>query len=380
MTLATSMQDQTYMQRALELARQGLATTFPNPRVGCVVVKNNQVVGEAYHRYAGEAHAEILALEQAGSAAQDASLYVTLEPCCHYGRTPPCCDRIIQSGIRRVVAAVQDPSKKVDGHGLKMLQEHGIEVVTGVLSTEAIDLNCGFFSLHQQQRPWIRIKSAMTLDGRIAHTHGAGNWVSSQASRRDVQFWRARSDVLLTSSGTVKVDDPQLTVRLLPEELGISKAIRQPLRVVVDSHLKTSLQAKIYRQKTVVATCSQDSKKLDTFSKSLEQAGGSLWQFEGNQAGRVPLDQLFQKLGHAGCLEVQVEAGAGLVGALLSEELCDELLLYQAPVVYGRGPLFLDGERWQQSFQNLSFTWKETKRLDQDLRLRLAVKQDRADV
>ncbi|MGU9977978.1 MAG: bifunctional diaminohydroxyphosphoribosylaminopyrimidine deaminase/5-amino-6-(5-phosphoribosylamino)uracil reductase RibD [Candidatus Oxydemutatoraceae bacterium WSBS_2016_MAG_OTU14] len=364
-----SDQDKTYMCRALELAHKGLTTTFPNPRVGCVIVQNDTIVGEGYHQYAGEPHAEVLALKQAGDKAQGATLYVTLEPCTHQGKTPPCCPHIIERGIVRVVVAVKDPSKKVCGKGIEALQASGIQVAVGVMMDSAIDLNCGFFKRHQKQRPWVRIKSAITLDGRIALNHGKSNWISSQASQRDVQFWRARSDVLLTSSGTVNIDNPRMTVRLTAEELGIDR-VRQLQCVVVDSNLKTSPSATIYKQQAIVAHCSQNTERI----KAFEEAGILLWRFNSNEQGRVPLVQLMNRLAQDEWMEVQVEAGTGLVGALLAENLCDELLLYVAPCVYGRGPLFLDSEQWGQTLNNNGFVWKETQQIDTDFRMRLHAK------
>ncbi|MGL4185965.1 MAG: bifunctional diaminohydroxyphosphoribosylaminopyrimidine deaminase/5-amino-6-(5-phosphoribosylamino)uracil reductase RibD, partial [Thiotrichaceae bacterium] len=219
------------MALALQLAKRGLYTTQPNPRVGCVIVKQGQIVGEGWHERAGEPHAEVYALQQAAEQARDADVYVTLEPCAHFGRTPPCANALVQAGVKRVVVAMLDPNPLVSGKGLAILQQAGIETAIGLLETEARALNPGFISVMQRKRPYIRLKSAMSLDGRTAMVSGESVWITGEAARRDVQFWRAQAGAVLTGINTVLFDDPSLNVRLTAAELGIQGNVRQPVRV-----------------------------------------------------------------------------------------------------------------------------------------------------
>lgn len=230
--------DHRYMTRALELARRGLYTTHPNPRVGCVLVKEGAIVGEGWHVRAGESHAEVLALQQAGDRARGAAVYVTLEPCAHQGRTPPCSEALIRAGVSRVIAAVRDPDPRVAGKGLARLQDAGIETQTGLLAEEARALNAGFFQRLDARRPWVRLKLAMSLDGRTALASGQSHWITGEAARRDVQYWRAQSSAVLTGIGTVLADNPRLNVRL-------SGDWRQPVRVVLDTRLRISPDARL---------------------------------------------------------------------------------------------------------------------------------------
>lgn len=323
--------DAEYMQRALALARRGLYTTHPNPRVGCVIVKDGRVVGEGFHLRTGEVHAEVAALGQAGAAAHGADVYLTLEPCSHHGRTPPCCDALLKAGVGRVLIAADDPNPLVDGGGVRALAAGGVSVVHGLCADEAQRLNRGFFSRMRCGRPWVRIKSAISLDGRTALACGKSAWISGEAARRDVQFWRAQSHALMTGHGTVIADDPRLDVRLSARQLGISGRPRQPLRIVVDSKLRTSPQAAVYRRnhgRVILATCANAA------SRAFEDAGVTVLQFE--SGGKVPLDALFATLAADFEInEVQVEAGSVLCGALIEAGLCDELLLYVAPKLIG---------------------------------------------
>ena len=357
-----------HMEYALKLAKKGLYTTLPNPRVGCVIIKNGHIVGEGWHQYAGDDHAEIVALRQAGKQAQGASVYVTLEPCTHWGKTPPCCDALIEAKVAKVIIAVQDPTEKVNGQGIEKLRQHGIEVLDNILADRARALNPGFFSLAEKQRPWIRIKSAMTLDGRTALESGVSSWISGKMSRADVQHWRAQSDVLLTGFGTVIADDPQLNVRLDATELDIPGNVRQPLRLVVDRRLRTIPQAKIYHQAgdVVVATCSDDTVAID----ALGEQNVAVWQFKAIDQ-YVPLAELFMRLGREGFCEVQVEAGAGLVGALLEANLCDEMLLYIAPSLFGSGRPLAQMKRIDTMTQRQRFAWKDVVQIGDDLRVLL---------
>jgi len=315
--------DHEYMALALQLAERGLYTTTPNPRVGCIIVKQGAVVGRGWHERAGLPHAEVHALQQAGSAAQGATAYVTLEPCSHVGRTPPCADALIRAGVARVVAALQDPNPKVAGQGLTRLQAAGIATASGLMQHLAHDLNIGFISRMERSRPWVRLKLAASLDGRTALANGASQWITGEPARNDVQRWRARACAILTGVGTVLHDDPQLNVRNL--EIG-----RQPLRVVVDSQLRTPPGARIARPGTLVVCAGMDSSR----ALALQRSGVEVIALP-DAHGQVDLARLLQELAARQINELHVEAGARLNGALVKLGLADELLLYLAPKLMG---------------------------------------------
>jgi len=319
-----SAADHACMARALRLAARGLCTTTPNPRVGCVIVRDGQVVGEGWHQRAGEAHAELHALNQAGVLARGAVAYVTLEPCSHHGRTPPCADALVAAGVERVVVAVEDPDPRVVGGGLARLRTAGISVETGLLADAARETNVGFFARMTRGMPWVRVKIAASLDGKTALNNGASQWITGSDARRDAHRLRARSCAILTGSGTVLADDPQLTVRAVETE-------RQPLRVVLDSRLRMAPQAKILAGgNTLVATSSEEAEKIN----ALRQAGAEVVVLPAED-GRPSLRALLKELGRREINEVTVEAGARLNGALLAAGLVDELVVYCAPVVLG---------------------------------------------
>ena len=316
--------DHAYMAQALRLAERGMFTTTPNPRVGCVLVKDGAVVGEGWHAKAGEPHAEPLALAVAGAAARGATAYVTLEPCSHHGRTPPCADALIAAGVVRVVAAMTDPNPLVAGQGLAALAAAGIATACGLLESEAQEINIGFVSRMTRGRPWLRLKAAASLDGKTALNNGVSQWITGPDARRDGHRWRARACAILTGIGTVKDDDPQLTVRDVATP-------RQPLRVVVDSKLETPLAAKILQEGNVlVAGAVADAAKV----AALQAAGAEVF-IQPNAAGKVDLAALLAELGRRGINEVHAEAGFKLNGSLLREGLVDELLLYLAPCLVG---------------------------------------------
>lgn len=319
-----SATDHACMARALALARQGLNTTTPNPRVGCVLVSNGTTVGEGSHRRAGEPHAEALALQQAGEQARGATAYVTLEPCSHYGRTPPCADALIAAGVVRVVVAMEDPNPLVSGRGLERLRASGVITAHGLLEQEARELNIGFHSRMTRGRPWLRLKAASTLDGKTALNNGVSQWITGPAARADGHRWRARACAILTGIGTVKGDDPELTVRAIPCE-------RQPLRILIDARLDVSPAARILQgEPIVIATASQDTEKV----ARLTDAGHRLLLLP-NDDGKVDLTALMNELGRLNLNEVHVEAGFKLNGSLLREGYVDELLLYLAPMLVG---------------------------------------------
>ena len=321
--------DQRYMARALELAKKELISPHPNPRVGCVLVSDGQIIGEGWHARAGESHAEAMALEAArGQNLRGATVYVTLEPCNHHGRTPPCADALIEAGVGRVIAAMEDPNPLVAGQGMERLRAQGIQVQTGLMGDQAEMLNRGFIKRMTGGRPWVRVKSAMSLDGRTALASGDSKWISSPAARRDVQRLRASSDAILTGIGTVLADDPSLTLR--EAELGIEPT-RQPLRVVLDSRGRLSRKARLLQQ---------DGRVLHVTAGASPVAGshieGLVLQAEGLDEERaIDLQRVMDALGQRNINEVQVEAGSVLTGALLSAGLVDEWIIYMAPCLLG---------------------------------------------
>lgn len=316
--------DHGMMARALQLAERGLWTTSPNPRVGCVLVREGEIVAEGWHERAGEPHAEVHALRAAGELARGATAYVTLEPCSHHGRTPPCAEALIGAGVSRVVAAMRDPNPLVAGNGLAMLQAAGIETACGLLENEARELNIGFVARMTRGRPWLRLKAAASLDGKTALNNGVSQWITGLEARRDGHRWRARACAILTGIGTVRDDDPQLSVREVDTP-------RQPLRVVVDSKLEIPLTAKILRGGPVLVAAAVDDEKR----ANLLRATGAEVVVLPNPHGKVELSGLLEELGRRGINEVHVEAGFKLNGSLLREGLVDELLLYLAPCLIG---------------------------------------------
>jgi diaminohydroxyphosphoribosylaminopyrimidine deaminase/5-amino-6-(5-phosphoribosylamino)uracil reductase len=355
-----STEDHVHMARALRLAEQGLFTTTPNPRVGCVIVCDGVVVGEGWHEKAGGPHAEVHALRASGERARGATAYVTLEPCSHHGRTPPCANALIDAGVTRVVAAMRDPNPQVAGRGLELLTLAGINVQVGLLETEARELNIGFISRMTRGRPWVRLKTASSLDGKTALLNGKSKWITGPAARADVQRWRARACVILTGSGTVLADDPQMNVRDLDTP-------RQPLKVIVDSRLATPPNAKILHGGAFIACAEADSARR----AALEAAGAQILELSGVD-GRVDLAALLREFGRQGINEVHVEAGATLNGALLAAGLVDEWVSYIAPVAVGHSArgLFNMPELTEMAGRQY-FSLFDTRLLGPDLRLRL---------
>ena len=310
--------DHAMMRRALELAQKGLYTTTPNPRVGCVITKSEKVVGEGWHEKAGGPHAEVIALEKAGADAAGATLYVNLEPCNHQGRTPPCTEKIVRSGVKRVVAAMRDPNPKAAGGGAA-LEAAGIRFEHGLMEQEARELNLGFVSRVTRGRPWVRLKIAATLDGRTALQDGASQWITGAEARRDGHHWRARACAVLTGAGTVRVDDPRLTVREV-------KTSRQPLRVIVDSRLETPPAARILQGERALVFAATDGALPNAEVVCLP-----------NQNQKVDLPAMLEELARRGVNELHVEAGFRLNGSLVREGCVDEFLLYFNPSFLGDG-------------------------------------------
>jgi len=315
--------DHEYMAHALRLAQRGLYTTTPNPRVGCVIVRDGAVVGEGWHERAGAPHAEVNALAAAGDRARGATAYVSLEPCHHHGRTPPCDEALIAAGVARVVAAMRDPDARTAGLGLERLIQAGVGTASGVLEHEAREINIGFVSRLTRGRPWVRMKIAASLDGKTALLNGKSRWITGEAARTDGHHWRARACAVLTGIGTVRDDDPQLTVRAV-------ETPRQPRRVVVDSRLETPLTARILAGGALIACAVEDKTKIG----QLQNQGAEVIVMP-NAAGKVELPALMRELGRREINELHVEAGCKLNGSLIIEGCVDELLLYLAPCLIG---------------------------------------------
>lgn len=327
MSTERAVLDAHYMARALELARKGLYSTHPNPRVGCVIVRDGEVVGEGWHERAGEPHAEVHALRQAGERARGACAYVTLEPCSHHGRTPPCAEALVKAGVARVVAAMQDPNPQVAGNGLKRLADAGIEVASGVLEAEARALNPGFLKRMEHGLPYVRVKLAMSLDGRTAMASGESQWITGPAARSAVQRLRARSSVVLSSASSVLADNARMTVR--GAELGLEADTaalalsRPPLRVLIDGRLRLPLDAPFYQAgPALVVTAAEDDPRYAANGQELLRLPGA--------DGQVDLRQLLVELARRGINEVLVEAGPGLAGAFAQLGLVDEYQLFIA--------------------------------------------------
>ena len=357
--------DSVWMASALQLAERGLYTTSPNPRVGCVLVKQGKLLAEGWHEKAGAAHAEVHALRVAGTQAKGATAYVTLEPCSHHGRTPPCAEALIAAGVARVVVAMQDPNPQVAGQGIARLRKAGIEVECGLMEAAARELNPGFISRMTRGTPWIRSKIATSVDGRTALNNGASQWITAASARRDGHHWRARSCAVVTGIGTVLADDAQLSVRDVA-------TTRQPLRAVLDSKLRMPGKARILQGGgTLIYTALQDAQKIST----LEQAGASVIVIPNTQ-GQVDLAACLKDLATRGMNEVLVEAGRSLNGALLQAGLIDELVLYQAPQLLGdmaRGMVQL-GELTSLD-QRIELEWQDVRSIGKDLRIVARVKR-----
>jgi diaminohydroxyphosphoribosylaminopyrimidine deaminase / 5-amino-6-(5-phosphoribosylamino)uracil reductase len=356
-------EDRAHMVRALQLAERGLYTTDPNPRVGCVLVRGGETLAEGWHERAGQAHAEVAALRAARGEVGGATAYVTLEPCSHTGRTGPCAEALIAAGIRRVVCASVDPNPQVSGRGIRRLEAAGIEVAVGVLEEEARALNPGFFSRLERGRPYVRLKLAMSLDARTAPAAGGARWISGEASRADVQHWRARSSAVLTGAGTVRSDDPRLDVRL-----AYGPWVRQPQRVVLDAAFSASPEARIFACAGALVLAAADAPR----------AAGDALAARGVEVLRMPaagrrLD-LAAVLAHLAARETNellVECGPRLAGALLEAGLVDELILYVAPILLGADAAPLTALQSAAAERIAAFEIVDAKRIDADVRLTL---------
>lgn len=351
------------MRRALALAHRAIGISDPNPRVGCVIADaSGRVLGEGSTQQAGGPHAEVMALRDAAGRGHDvrgATAYVTLEPCSHHGRTPPCCDALIGAGLARVAAAIEDPNVLVAGQGIARLRAAGIDVHTGVLASEARELNIGFFARMQRGRPWVRLKSAVSLDGRTALDNGHSQWITGTAARTDGHAWRRRAGAVVTGIGTVQTDDPRMDVRLVDTTL-------QPLRVVIDSHLAISPDARILQPPgpVLVIAARPAASRVD----ALRKRGVPLLMMPGD-GDRVDLAAVLAHLAQRGVNEVHVEAGPTLSGAFADQRLVDEYLLYMAPKLLGQGRALADIAPLTRLDDALALQFHQIDRVGDDLRI-----------
>ncbi|KZY95866.1 riboflavin biosynthesis protein RibD [Oleibacter sp. HI0075] len=361
--------DLEWMADALRLAKKGLCTTSPNPRVGCVIVKDGVKVGEGWHQKAGEPHAEVHALRVAGDEARGATAYVTLEPCSHYGRTPPCAEGLIKAGVARVVGAVRDPNPSVAGRGYEMLRQAGIEVVESCLEAEATAINAGFMKRMRTGLPYVRIKLAMSLDGRTAMASGESQWITGSAARRDVQALRAQSCAVITGADSVIIDNPSMTVR--PDEAGLDipeGLRRQPLRVIVDGAHRVSNEATIFDKPgdILIAARTPPASPINR-----DSGIGALSYWAGERDEHTDIDALLRHLATQGSNEVLIESGAKLAAAFVSAGLVDELIVYCAPTLLGSDARPLLSLPLSEMKQQIRWQWQDVRMVGDDLRLTL---------
>lgn len=379
--------DRGAMARALALAERGLETTHPNPRVGCVIAQGEEIVGEGWHERAGEPHAEVGALRAAGAKAAGSTAYVTLEPCSHHGRTPPCVDALIAARVTRVVFALEDSNPRVSGRGAEALRQAGVVVESGLMAAEAAALNPGFLKRMRSGRPWVTVKLAMSLDGRTALANGMSQWITGPAAREDVQHWRARSSAILTGIGTVLADDPRLDVRLPDPPSGRPRL--QPLRVVLDARLQTPPGARMLRTGGAVLIMTATNHGENEVEASIERAsrraqllerGAAIEDMPASESGdavttgtpRLSLPDVLDRLGQRQVNELWVEAGPRLAGALLRQALADELILYVAPKLLGpQARPLVEMDELHGLRDAPDFIIVETSQVGDDVRLRL---------
>jgi diaminohydroxyphosphoribosylaminopyrimidine deaminase/5-amino-6-(5-phosphoribosylamino)uracil reductase len=366
MSLFTSS-DCDHMARALQLAERGRFTAHPNPVVGCVLVKDGSVVGEGFHEKTGQAHAEVFALQAAGEKSRDSTAYVTLEPCAHHGRTPPCAKALIEAGVAKVIIAMQDPNSEVDGGGIQLLTDAGIDVQTGLMASVASSLNRGFLKRVTEHQPFVRLKLASSLDGAIAMASGESQWITGPDARLDGQRLRARSGAILTGIGTVLADDPSLNVRATE----IDNGGLQPMRVVLDSRLRMPLSARMLALPGTTLVCCTG----DPDARALRKSNAEVLIFDDIE-GRVDVAKVLQELAARGVNEVLVEAGAELAGALLEKDLVDELVIYQAPHIMGSQTMRLvNTPSWDALSDRRALAITDVRRIGSDTRITASVRQ-----
>jgi diaminohydroxyphosphoribosylaminopyrimidine deaminase/5-amino-6-(5-phosphoribosylamino)uracil reductase len=360
-----SQTDFVHMERALALAKRGMYSTDPNPRVGCVLVKNGEVIGEGFTQPAGQDHAEVRALKDARSRGHDlrgATAYVTLEPCSHFGRTPPCANALIEAQVERVVAAMEDPNPQVSGRGLAMLRDAGIEVRCGLLANEAHELNIGFVSRMTRGRPWVRMKVAASLDGRTGLPSGVSQWITGEAARATRDHRRARASAILTGIGTVREDDPRMTVRAVDTP-------RQPQRVLIDSQLDVPPEAQILAGAPTLIFCGNLDERHTERAAALRDRGAEIVQLA-NAAGKVDLPAMLKVLGERNVNELHVEAGYKLNGSLLREGCVDELLVYLAPSLLGMDSMSMFNLNAPETLEDrMQLNFHAIDRIGDDLRI-----------
>ncbi len=362
-----NLNDHAYMAEAMRLAQKGLYTTRINPRVGCVIVKQGKIIARGLHAYYGQSHAEIDALSNAIDAVENATAYVTLEPCAHHGNTPPCVEALVAAKISRVVAAITDPNPLVNGKGLAYLKQSGIETSCNVLEKDALELNKGFIKRITKNLPYVTIKSAISIDGKTALASGESKWITSEHARFDVQKLRARSCAILTGISTILCDDPSLTVRLSEQELSISRPVEQPLRVILDTYLRIPKTAKVLNLpgKTVIFTCSNDMKEINVLqNQNIDVVSVN------SSDNRVDLQDVLHDLADRGINEVLVEAGSTLVGSMLDQKQVDEMIIYIAPHLLGETSRSLAKLTSVASMQDrIELEFLETKMVGNELRI-----------
>jgi len=374
--MAWTIADREFMSRALELAAKGRYTASPNPTVGCVLVRDASAIGEGYTRPAGGNHAEVEALGDLSKAATSgATAYVTLEPCSHTGKTGPCVDALINAEISRVVIACEDPNPKVAGQGIKLLEQAGIEVACGLFEDQAREINRGFIKRQEHGTPWVLVKMAASLDGRTAMASGQSQWITTPASRKDVQRLRAATCAIITGIGTQMMDDPSLTVRINNDDVGVEDSLRQPLRVVVDSRMQMSPESRMLAQPgdTLIATLDQSEQREKALA--LKAAGADV-VFLPALDGHVDLQQLLLELARRECNNVMVEAGAGLAGAFVAEGLLDELVCYWAPKLFGSDARPMFELPIQTIDAHLALSVKDIRQIGEDIRITLRPDKD----
>ncbi len=360
---AFTVDDHGYMARALQLAARGRNGCHPNPRVGCVLVRDGHIVGEGWHERAGQAHAEVIAIDAAGDQARGARAYVTLEPCCHHGKTPPCTQALVDAGVTSVVAALRDPNPAVSGAGLAALEDAGLSVGAGLMAEQSAALNRGFIKRMTAGRPFVRAKLAVSLDGRTAMADGESQWVTGEASRRDVHGLRASSSAILTGIGTVLADDPSLNVRLAPASAGW----RQPLRVVIDSGLRMPAHGRMLSLPgdTLILACRGDDRARDR----LEKAGAQVTMLP-ERGGRVDMAAAMRHLASLEINDVLVEAGPTLQGTLMAGRLVDELVVYLAPHLMGSAGLgMFELPQLERMRDRVGLTVRDRRVVGEDLRI-----------
>ncbi|XBC38604.1 MAG: bifunctional diaminohydroxyphosphoribosylaminopyrimidine deaminase/5-amino-6-(5-phosphoribosylamino)uracil reductase RibD [Buchnera aphidicola (Melaphis rhois)] len=373
----TIKKDIFYMKKAIKIAKKGILTTSPNPNVGCIIVKNNTIIGTGWHKKSGNYHAEIYALKKAGKHARGATAYITLEPCSHFGKTPPCCIQLIKSGISRVVISIIDPNPKVSGNGIRWLKKEGIIVIVGILSNESKNINQGFFQRMKTGIPWVKLKLASSIDGRTALKNGLSKWITSYKSRQDVQMYRIQSDAIISSSSSIITDDALLTVRYKQIKkfnnlhINNKSKIKQPLRVIIDSKNRVQPSHKCIQEpgKILLIRLKHDN---NTWPKHVEQV------ILNNKTSKINLIELLKLLGTRQINTVWVESGASLSGAFLKLNIINELIIYIAPKVLGHcaKPLFV-----LENYKALSvvpkFSFKKIVKIGQDIKLILIKKLKR---